>query len=71
MVTNTVEESTAMDTDLDSKAVEGNKQIEHAKNFTYKLDKKLVRIEYPGLVKNLNKAMDTLGGINRIEMVKV
>lgn len=36
---------------------------------TFKLSKKILRIEYPGFVKNINKAIDTLGGINRIEMV--
>ncbi|XP_057671656.1 general transcription factor 3C polypeptide 5 [Diorhabda carinulata] len=35
----------------------------------YKLDRKFVRIEYPGIVKNVSKAIETLGGIGNIEMV--
>lgn len=45
------------------------KTTEHGKKHTFKLDKKLVRIEYPGLVKNIDKAIETLGGMNRIEVV--
>lgn len=58
-----------METDSSSKISEGNKQTEHGKKHTFKLDTKFVRIEYPGLVKNVDKAIDTLGGIKRIEMV--
>lgn len=36
-----------------------------------KLDIKcnIVRIEYPGLVKNTEKALETLGGLNALELV--
>ncbi|XP_072383703.1 general transcription factor 3C polypeptide 5 [Diabrotica undecimpunctata] len=37
------------------------------KSFVYKLPRKLVRIEYPGLVKNVSNAIETLGGIYSIE----
>lgn len=35
-----------------------------------KIDKRLVRIEYPGKVTNVVKAIETLGGINSIETVR-
>ncbi|XP_028135224.1 general transcription factor 3C polypeptide 5 [Diabrotica virgifera virgifera] len=37
------------------------------KSFVYKLPRKLVRIEYPGLVKNVSNAIETVGGIDSIE----
>ncbi|XP_023023498.2 general transcription factor IIIC subunit l(2)37Cd [Leptinotarsa decemlineata] len=36
--------------------------------FLYNLSNELVRIEYPGLVKNASKAIKTLGGMSGIEM---
>lgn len=47
-----------------------SKQTEHGKECRFKLDKKLLRIEYPGAVQNVDKAMETFGGIERVEMVK-
>lgn len=37
------------------------------KNCLYKFDNTLVRIEYPGLVKNVDKAIESLGGIEEIQ----
>ncbi|XP_076256057.1 general transcription factor IIIC subunit l(2)37Cd [Rhynchophorus ferrugineus] len=37
------------------------------KNNLYTFSNPLVRIEYPGNVKNVDKAIDTLGGLNEIE----
>lgn len=33
------------------------------------IKKKFVRVEYPGVVKNVNKAIETLGGIKSLELV--
>lgn len=52
-----------------SKNSDANKRTK-CKNYTFKLEKKFIRIEYPGLIKNIDKAMDTLGGINGIELVR-
>ncbi|CAG9765802.1 unnamed protein product [Ceutorhynchus assimilis] len=40
-------------------------------NCLYQFDKALVRIEYPGLVKNPEKAIESLGGITSIEHAAV
>lgn len=39
--------------------------------YLYNFSKQIVRIEYPGLVKNINSAIDTLGKMQEIEMVIV
>ncbi|KAJ8970319.1 hypothetical protein NQ317_017555 [Molorchus minor] len=36
---------------------------------SYNYPKKIVRVEYPGFVKNVSKAIETLGGMHGIEMV--
>lgn len=36
---------------------------------TTNLSKKLVRVEYPGIVKNFDNMLATLGGINSISEV--
>lgn len=48
-----------------------DRKIQHGKEHTFKFDKKFLRIEYPGVVQNIDKAMETFGGIERVEMVKV
>lgn len=35
----------------------------------FRLTRKFVRIEYPGIVKNVPKALETLGGIYNVETV--
>lgn len=37
--------------------------------FVFNINKKLVRIEYPGNVKNIDNAISTLGGMNGIQKV--
>lgn len=34
-------------------------------------EKKIMRIQYPGLVKNVNEALKTLGGLNEVELVSL
>lgn len=43
----------------------------HPKHRKLKIDKKIVRIEYPGIIQNTDRALDTLGGINKIEKVRI
>jgi hypothetical protein len=38
-------------------------------NCIIRINKRLVRVEYPGEVKNINKAVETLGGLESIESV--
>lgn len=52
------------------KSTSHTKRTEYGKDCTFKLDKKFLRIEYPGIVQNVDKAVETFGGIERIEMVK-
>lgn len=35
----------------------------------HNINRKLLRIEYPGIVDNIDKALDTLGGISNVELV--
>lgn len=51
-----------------SKATEDGK-IQQSKQCKFKFDKKFLRIEYPGIVQNIDKALDSFGGIERVEMV--
>lgn len=43
--------------------------MEQGGNHKSKIHTKFVRIEYPGIIHNTERAMDTLGGIHNIEMV--
>lgn len=50
----------------------GTKPLAHDNvntKYLFNLSKQIVRIEYPGLVKNINSAIDTLGKMQEIEMV--
>lgn len=50
----------------------GDKPILHDSknsNYLYNLSKQVLRIEYPGLVKDVSAAIDTLGKMHEIEMV--
>lgn len=40
-------------------------------NCIMNIEKRLVRIEYPGEVKNVDKAIETLGGLDNIENVSL
>lgn len=48
-----------------------NCKMDRGGGHTFKIDKKIVRIEYPGNIRSIDRAMDTLGGLNNIEMVKI
>lgn len=45
----------------------GDKQIDP--NCYVLVQRKLVRVEYPGFVKNVDKALETMGGIENLENV--
>lgn len=47
-----------------------NENNQQSQDDIFKVEKKILRIEYPGFVQNINKALETLGGINKIESVK-